>query len=84
MIIYYHPQFKTSYSNLSIQIKRKAERKETIFKNNPRDPRLNTHKLHGKLKKLWSFCVDKNSRIIFEFLDKEVVFLDIGTHSLYK
>ncbi|OGM96289.1 MAG: hypothetical protein A3B86_04060 [Candidatus Yanofskybacteria bacterium RIFCSPHIGHO2_02_FULL_38_22b] len=84
MTIHYHPQFRISYKNLPVQIKKKAEKKEVIFKNNPHDPRLKTHKLHGKLKKLWGFSIDKNYRIIFEFLGKDIVFLDIGTHSLYK
>ena len=84
MTVYFHPQFKDSYKNLPTEIKRKAEKKEIIFKKNPRDSRLKTHKLHGKLKKLWSFSIDKSYRIIFEFMGKDIIFLDIGTHSLYK
>ena len=84
MIIYFHSQFKNSYKDLPDGIKRKAEKKETIFKNNPFDPRLKIHKLHGKLKKLWSFSIDKNYRVILEFIAKDVIFLDIGTHGLYK
>jgi len=84
MIIYYHPQFKNSYKNLATEVKRKAENKEIIFKNNPYDSRLKTHKLHGKLKKLWSFSIDKSYRIIFEFVGKDIILLDVGTHGLYK
>lgn len=84
MIVYFHSQFKNSYKNLPIEIKKKAEKKELILKKNPFNPQLKTHKLHGKLKKLWSFSIDRNYRIIFEFIDKDIVFLDIGTHGLYK
>lgn len=84
MVVYFYPQFKNSYKNLPIEIKKKAEKKELTFKKDPFNPQLKTHKLHGKLKKLWSFSIDNNYRIIFEFMDKNVIFLDIGTHSLYK
>jgi len=87
MKIYYHPQLRKSYNALPISVKSKAEQKERLFLINPFDPRLKTHRLHGRLKNQWSFSVDRNYRILFEFLDRarqEVVFLDIGTHEIYK
>lgn len=62
-----------------------ADGRIALFRRDPFDPRLETHRLRGKLKKLWSFSVDQRYRILFEFLDKsktEVVFLDVGTHSI--
>ena len=84
-IIYYN-RFKTSYGSLPNKIKSSAERKEAIFRNNPFNQRLKTHKLHGRLKDLWSFSIDNNYRIIFRFYKtKEVViFIDVGTHEIYK
>ena len=67
--------------------KNQSEIKIAIFKKNPFDSRLATHHLHGKLKNQLSFSVNARYRILFEFLDKkqdEIVFLDIGTHDLYK
>lgn len=84
MRIFYHPRFKDSYRKLPLTIQKKAEEKETIFRKNPFDSRLKTHKLHGKLRKLWSFSVDGKYRILFEFVGKEIILLDIDDHDLYK
>lgn len=84
MKIYYHPQFFKSYKLLDKNIKRKAEIKEKIFRKNPFNSSLKTHKLKGKLKNQWSFSVDNQYRIIFEFDNSDVIFLDIGTHKIYK
>ncbi|HEY6327726.1 MAG TPA: type II toxin-antitoxin system mRNA interferase toxin, RelE/StbE family [Blastocatellia bacterium] len=52
-----------------------------MFKTNPFDPRLRTHKLSGKLKDLWSFGVEYDLRVIFHFVDDQrAYFIDIGTH----
>lgn len=52
-----------------------------LFKNNPFEPGLKTHKLSGKLKDYWSFSVEYDLRIIFYFSEKEkVVLVDVGTH----
>ena len=54
-----------------------------IFKNDPFDARLKTHKLTGKLSDLWSFSVSYDIRVIFYFSEdnSEAVFVDIGTHN---
>ena len=83
MKIYYHPQFFKSYELLNKEIKRKAEGKEKIFREDSFHPSLRTHKLKGKLKNQWSFSVNNRYRIIFEFSDGDVIFLDIGTHKIY-
>ena len=52
-----------------------------IFKNNPFETALKTHKLSGQLKDYWSFSVGCDLRVIFYFADEnEVVFIDLGTH----
>src|SRR3989304_1498485 len=83
-LVFYHPRFKESYRKLTPDIQKKAEGREKIFRQNPFDPRLDTHKLHGKLKKQWSFSIDKRNRILFEFDESDVIFLDIGDHDLYR
>ena len=84
MKIYYHPQFAKSYKFLDEKIKSKAENKEKIFRENSFHFSLKTHKLKGKLKNQWSFSVDDKYRILFEFDNNDVIFLDIGTHKIYK
>ncbi len=56
-------------------------RKLEVFRNNPFEPQLKSHKLSGKLQDYWSFSVNYDLRVIFYFADQEkVVFIDVGTH----
>ena len=85
MIIKTSPKFEKSYRRLPTDIKEKAKEKELIFREDSFDSRLKTHKLSGKDKGCWAFGVDNSYRIKFIFLSKrEVLFLDIGTHAIYK
>jgi mRNA-degrading endonuclease YafQ of YafQ-DinJ toxin-antitoxin module len=60
-------------------------RKEIVFRGNPFDPQLKTHKLHGKERDAWAFSITRSYRIKFLFLeDGGVLFLDIGTHDVYE
>lgn len=84
MKIYYLPKFIRQFKKLSIEIKETALEKEKIFRKNPFDLKLNTHKLKGKLKSFWAFSVDKKNRIIFDFKDKKIVrFYSIGNYDIY-
>ncbi len=79
------PHFEKNYRKLPESIKGKAKVKESIFRENPFDSRLKTHKLMGKEKEAWSFWVDYSYRVKFVFLTKnKVLFLDIGTHDIYE
>lgn len=73
--------FKRKYKKLSYELKERAKEKEKIFKEDPFDPRLDTHKLHGKDKSLWAFSINRSLRIKFEFLgNNQVLYVDIGPH----
>ena len=65
MQIIYSPQFAKDYRRLDNLTKEKTEKQEIIFRRNPFDSRLKTHKLSGRLRDLWSFSIDYNYRIIF-------------------
>ena len=79
------PRFDKHYKKLSKRIKELAKEKEVIFRENPFDPRLNTHKLHGKEKDILAFSIIQAYRIKFIFLNgSRVLFLDVGTHEVYK
>lgn len=83
--IYLHPGFKKRYKRLPEHKKKLAKKKEQIFRQNPFNPRLRIHKLHGQLKGLWAFDIDDSLRITFEFIDDQTVgFVDIGPHAIYK
>lgn len=85
MRIYYSSKFAREYKKLPIKIKKIAEKKEKIFRQNPFEPRLKTHRLTGKLKDFWSFSIDYKYRIIFEIIDEKTIwFHSVGTHNIYK
>jgi addiction module RelE/StbE family toxin len=85
MKIFYSSKFEREYKKLPRKIQDLAEKKEHIFRNNPFDGRLGTHKLHGRLKSLWAFWIDRRYRIIFEFAEKNIIwFHSVGDHSMYE
>ena len=66
------------------KVKEAAKQKESIFRENPYHPSLETHKLHGKDSGAWAFWINNKYRIKFVFLDDtRVLFLDIGTYDIY-
>ncbi|MBU1015453.1 type II toxin-antitoxin system mRNA interferase toxin, RelE/StbE family [Patescibacteria group bacterium] len=78
-------RFKKSYRKLPEKIKQRAKERETVFRAGPFDPSIKTHKLSGKEAGIWAFWINDSYRIKFIFLpNKEVLFLDIGTHKIYK
>lgn len=82
--IIYSPTFRKNYKKLSRSVKFIAEKKEKVFRENPFDRSLETHKLHGKLKDFLSFSINNEYRIIFEFVDEKTVhFHTIGKHDIY-
>jgi len=87
MEVFITQEFQNRYGNLPVLIKKKAEKQEQLFKQNPFHPSLNTEKLSPKQKEIWSFRVDKKYRIFFRFYPngKKVLLLTIGPHDwIYK
>lgn len=83
--IKYSTHFVKQFKKLSNDKKERAIKAEKLFRKDPMDSRLKTHKLTGKLSDLWSFSINFSDRIIFEFLDEgEVIFHKIGDHGVYK
>ena len=79
------PLFERRYKKLAVPLKSKAKEKELLFREDPFHPSLNTHKLHGKDGESWAFSIDRKYRIKFLFLsDSHALFLDVGTHDIYK
>lgn len=73
MKIYYSSKFAKEYKQLPQKVKSLTEKKEKIFRKNPFDPRLKSHKLTGKLKQYHAFSIDYQYRIIFELVSATVV-----------
>ncbi len=83
--IEYSKRFLKSLNKLPKRTIGQAGEKEKIFRENCFDPRLKTHKLKGKQQDSWAFWINDSYRIKFIFLnDNKVLFLNIGTHGIYK
>ena len=83
--IHYSLDFRKSYKKLAVHMQNRVDRKDALFRENPYDPSLGTHRLHGHLNRLWSFRITREYRVLFEFIgDNEVLFYDIGTHGIYQ
>lgn len=83
--IYYTKNFAQKAVELPLNLKSEIVKRERIFRKNPFQPILKTHKLKGKLKNLWSFSITFKHRILFEFVSKnEVLFFDVGGHEIYQ
>ena len=81
----YSKKFLRQLERLPKRIVDLAQEKEVIFRENSFDPRLDTHKLHGKEKEVWAFSVTHRCRIKFLFLPGGgVLFLEIGRHDIYR
>jgi len=85
MLIRTSSRFRKSFKKLPRRVRDKTKEKEKIFRTNPFDKHLDTHKLHGKYKEYWAFTITDQYRIMFIFTESNVIdFVDIGTHKIYR
>ncbi len=85
MKIYYFPKFARNYKKLSSELKARSQEAEALFRTNPFNEKLKTHKLQGSFAGYWAFSIDERHRIVFEFYKKGIVlFHDIGDHGVYR
>ena len=84
MNIAYQTSFLRQYKKLTKELQDEAKEKIEIFKKDQNCSTLKVHKLKGPMKKMYSFSVNYSYRIVFEIINKETVFLEIGNHDLYK
>ena len=82
-----HPssRFKRSFKKLPSTIKKNFNKRIEIFYQDPFDPILETHKLKGKLDEYYSFYLCDGYRVLFDFVESEVILLvNVGSHDDYK
>lgn len=85
MKIFYTRKFEREYEKIDEELKLKMESRECLFRKDPFQRTLKTHKLSGELKGFWSFSIDFKNRIVFEFINSETIFFhSIGSHDIYK
>lgn len=84
MRIWYSAKFERLYRKLPVEVKHLAETREQIFLINPFDPRLKTHKLHGRFYGFLAFSLNYKYRIVFDFHTEDTArFHAIGLHDVY-
>lgn len=81
-------RFWTSFYHLSPEQKESARKAWQIFKEDPFDPRLRTHKIQHLsaqyVRTIYSVEIEGDLRLTFYLDGKTVVSLIIGTHDIYK
>lgn len=82
------PAFRRALAKLNAGQKRSAKDAFALFKQNPFDPRLRTHKIHRLSarygKTIYSVCIEGDLRAVFYIEDGVIVSVDIGTHDIYR
>lgn len=79
--IFLTEEFEKRYRDLPKSIKKKAEKQEELFRQNPFHSSLRIEKIEPKGREVWSFRIDKRYRIIFRFINgNKVLFLTVGPH----
>ena len=82
MIVITSKNFDKKFKKLSKKIQQQAKVRISIFIDNPFDPRLNNHVLHGDKILIRSINITGDLRLLYEDTSNKVVrFLDIDTHS---
>ena len=81
-------RFGKSFYALGSEQKESTRAAWELFKENPFDPRLNTHTIH-RLSALWKHTVhsagiEGDLRVVFRIDGSVVTTLDIGAHDIYK
>lgn len=86
MKIVYSSKFAREYRKLPNNIKDIAEEQEALFREDPFNQKLKTHKLKGRLSEFLSFSIGYKYRIIFEFSkDKSAAYFhSVGDHDIYQ
>jgi mRNA-degrading endonuclease YafQ of YafQ-DinJ toxin-antitoxin module len=81
-------QFWKNFHQLSSAEKASVRYAWEIFKEDPFDPRLKTHKIHrlsSEAKRaVFSVWIEDDLRAVFYIAGDTVFTIDIGTHTIYK
>jgi mRNA-degrading endonuclease RelE of RelBE toxin-antitoxin system len=82
------PAFRKSLAKLDREQRQAARRAFLVFKADPFDPRLRTHKIHSLSARIgrtiYSVWVEADLRAVFYLEAGVVMSLDIGTHAIYR
>ena len=80
--------FRRALAGLNPKQKLAAKEAFRVFKQNPFDPRLRTHKIHNLSaahgKTIYSVWIEADLRAVFYLEGSTVWSVDIGTHAIYR
>ena len=84
-IVHVTSDFRKAFGKLPHHIQSLAVKKDLLFRQDAFASFLQTHKLKGPLDGYWAYSVNHEYRVILRFVsDHEVLYYDIGTHSIYR
>jgi hypothetical protein len=82
------PAFRKALARLSRSQKESAKKAFAVFRLDPFDPRLKTHKIHHLSalykKTIYAVRVEAGLRSVFYVDGENIVSVDIGTHAIYQ
>jgi mRNA-degrading endonuclease YafQ of YafQ-DinJ toxin-antitoxin module len=82
------PTFRKALRGLTASQKASARQAFGVFRNDPFDARLRTHKIHSLSarfrRNIYSVWVKADLRAVFYLDGDMVVSVDIGTHAIYR
>jgi len=82
------PAFRKALAKLTPSQKQSAKKAFALFKKDPFDPRLRTHKIHQLSahykRTIYAVWVEGDLRSIFYLEGEKIVSLDIGSHAIYR
>jgi addiction module RelE/StbE family toxin len=81
MRVIYHKKFVRQIGKLPENIRNKFKERLIMLLNEPFNPTLNNHLLHGKYADCRSINVTGDFRAVFKIGEDGLIFLLIGTHS---
>ena len=83
--IAYTPAFVRQYKKLDRDLQEEVRERIGSFRNKKNHDTLKVHKLHGDLKKFFSFSVNYKTRIVFYWLTTDEALLEaVGDHEVYR
>lgn len=81
-------QFRKSFVKLSASQRQRAKEKFMVFKTDPFDQRLRTHKINVLSARagttVYSVVIESDLRAVFRVDGDTVTTLDIGSHDVYR
>lgn len=83
--LFYTSCFLRQYNKLPESLQEEVHQKIELFREDPKHSFLKTHKLKGRMKGYFSFSVNYQYRVVFEYDTKNTVaLLSVGDHDVYK